>query len=264
MEPLGYRFFKGRQGAAGYMRRMDGGCAVCCQGLVPGESYALRALPLGNALGESRADGDGCLVFHGAYPAELFLSQGGQVTLWDGGDEGFLLAQECLRRLRCPVKREEEETKQIETGDMIVLPDLPEMDAQKTPEERPEEEPEERTPEKPLPDYSLRSASAAAPVDGLPPLLWPKGTEHVQKYFQLYPPIRLFDEPQWRFVRTPSPIRQAAYCAVGRHVAGDAVDALAYAVPGGPYNPPAPLPGYQYRMGKEGMGYWVMRKKAEK
>ena len=249
MEPLGYRFFKGRQGAAGYVRRMDGGCAVCCRGLRPGESYVLRALPLGDAMGERQADGDGCVTFQGAYPTGLFLSQGDQVTLWDGGDEGFLQARESLRRLfRRPAEREDK--KPPEPRENTIPPD-----------EQREPAPEEAAEKEPAPAYTLRPEGDGAPVDGLPPLSWPDGTEHVQKYFQFSPPIRLFDELMWRFVRVPSPIRQAAYCAVGMHVSGDDVDALAYAVPGGPYTPPAPLPGYRYRMGKEGMGYWVAYKR---
>lgn len=262
MEPLGYRFFRGRQGASGFARRMAGGCAVRFQGLRPAETYCLRALPLGDALGEERADGEGCAAFQGAFPDRLFLSRGDQVILWDGDEAEFLRAGECLKRLFRPQTEES-------TAKPMAVP-APEENApangprlDHTEETAAEEPPPEESLPEDLPDYTLRPENDAPPVDALPKLIWPSGTEHLREYFDCCPPIRLFDEPLWRFVRVPSPIRQAAYCAVGRHIAGDRVDAVAYAVPGGPYNPPAPLPGYRYRPGRGGMGYWVLWKQTE-
>ena len=66
-----------------------------------------------------------------------------------------------------------------------------------------------------------------------------------------------FSAPGWRFVRVPSHVPGAAYSVLGRYARDGRVTGLLRAVPGGPYRPPAFLPGDRYQPGRDGMGYWI-------
>lgn len=247
MGQLDYRFLRGKGGASGYVREMGSGCALSAAGLAGGQSYALYGLPLGEKLGEREADGEGSLVFSGAFPPGLFLARGDKVVLWEGEDPEYLMACACLRR----VLRRETGEREEKAADVLKASEAP-------PEPPPMPEPPD-----PAQAFSLRPPSDGEPIDALPGLFWPRGTETIQRYFDVCPPIWPFDAPGWRFVRAPSPIRQAAYCAVGRCVREDRVCGVAWAVPGNPYRPPAPLAGYRFHLGKGGTGYWVLWKELQ-
>ena len=110
-------------------------------------------------------------------------------------------------------------------------------------------------PEKPT--RFVRTVGGGEPVDTLPVLCWPEGTEDERLNFALRTPFSPFDAPAWRFVRVPSPLPEAANCAVGYRAENDRVAEIAYAIPGRPDRPPLTLPGYHYRPGSRGEGYWV-------
>ncbi len=257
MERLGYGFFEGKNGAEGFVKRMGESAAVHCGGLRPGEHYALKRLPDGDTLAEGTADGSGCLSFSTAYPGGLFLSHGAQVILWEGEAEGYWRACGSLREKCAP-----EDDPQSAAPAADLREETADAPAEKA--EAPDIKTETPDLKGIAPDAAshgvqprLRAAGDGAPVDALPRLRWPQGTEELRPLLASCPPIRMFDEPGWRFVRAPSPIREAAYCAVGRFAEGDAVTQVAYAVPGSPLHPPVPLPGYRWRMSGGGMGYWV-------
>ena len=103
----------------------------------------------------------------------------------------------------------------------------------------------------------LRPPSGDEPVTGLPALQWPAGWEDVRLNFALRPPFAPFDAPGWRFVQLPSPLPEAAYCAVGYRAEEDRVAEIAYAIPGRADAPPVSVLGYHFRPGRKGQGYWV-------
>lgn len=266
MGGLNYRFLRGKGGAAGFVREMAEESAFSAQGLPPGAECVLCALPSGVELAKKTADGEGRLILRGRFPPGLFLTAGGRVILWEGEEEGYLAAAGRLRAARRGGEAEEKET----AGPAVLREEPAEKETDgKTAEEKTTEEEEakagetaaEETAAAPenVPAAPLRQPGEGAPVDGLPRLLWPRGTGEVRAYFGDCPPIRPFDAPGWRFVRAPSPIRQAAYCAVGYLAEENRVCAVAFAVPGNPYRPPVPLPGYRYIPGRDGGGYWVLR-----
>lgn len=248
MAQLGYRLMRGRQGASGHIREMGDGGLLSAGGLTPGERYALRALPGGECLQEKAADGEGCVSFACTALGPVFLARGSSVVLWEGEEQGYWMACGCLQQekkapaaLASPAQEAAPPAEEAPAAPADALPPSPPRPAQRS-------------------AVPLRSPGEGAPVDALPALLWPRGTEAIRRYRASCPPIRPFDEPGWRFVRTPSPIRQAAYCAVGWRTEDGRVTGVAYAVPGSAYRPPAPLPGYRYRPGRQGIGYWVIFK----
>ncbi|MBR1584096.1 MAG: hypothetical protein IJ662_00980 [Clostridia bacterium] len=251
MDQLGYRLLRGRQGAWGYIREMGASQALTAAGLTAGESYALRSLPRGETLAQGRADGEGHVSMTGRFPAPVFLSSGDQVALWEGEEQAYFQAVSCLRTKNAPKQAaalpEKAQPMQAETAPPAAQAETAEepADAPPTREESP---------------VILRPAGEGQPVDTLPPLLWPRGTEAVRQYMAAYPPIVPFQAAGWRFVRAPSPIKQLPYCVVGCRIQGDRVTGIVYAVPGNPYRPPAALPGYVYCAGSGGTGYWALWK----
>lgn len=267
MAQLGYRLMRGRQGASGHIREMGEMGRLFAGGLTPGESYALRGLPGGEKLGEETVDGEGCAVFSCAISQMVFVARGNCVVLWEGEEQGYLLACGCLERERAAKALPDPSTPE-EPMEALCLSREDALPSRKEEVLRADVSmpASARDAAIPLPSFrekaaALRAPGPGAPVDALPPLIWPRGTEDIRRYRLACPPIRPFDEPGWRFVRAPSPIRQAAYCAVGWRTDEDWVTGIAYAVPGNAYRPPAPLPGYRYRPGREGMGYWVLFKR---
>lgn len=112
-------------------------------------------------------------------------------------------------------------------------------------------------PAEPAAPVILREPSQAEPVDALPSLVWPKGTEGIKPYFGMYPPIALFDAPLWRFVRVPG--QGAGVCCVGYRAENDRVTQTVHAVRArGGLIPPKGLQGYRYQRGMDGQGYWTL------
>lgn len=259
MGGLNYRFLLGKGGATGFVREMAEENVFSAQGLPPGAECVLCALPSGVELAKKTADGEGRLILRGRFPAGVFLASEGRVILWEGEEEGYLAAAGSLRAARRGGETEEKET--AGPAPLREEPAEKETDGKRAEEKTGETAGKETavTPQD-APAAPLRQPGEGAPVDGLPRLLWPRGAEEVRAYFAYCPPIRPFDAPGWRFVRAPSPIRQAAYCAVGYLAEENAVRAVAFAVPGNPFRPPVPLPGYRYIPGIGGAGYWVLRK----
>lgn len=250
----GYRLMRGRAGAAGHIRRMEGRLILSAQKLQPGEAYDVYTLGRDGArrLGALRPEPDG--TGQAAFPTadRVFLARGDRVILWEDGsnaDETYWASCRSLQK--------KEEAPDIEHPQTEPAP-APEEARTPTAEERPREQ---ETGEKNIPAveaaYTLRPAAGSPPVDALPALQWPAGTEQLQVYFSTRPPCSPFRAPGWRFVRVSVQLPGVAYAAVGRHVRDGRVNRVLFAVPGGPYRPPAFLPGYHYHPGREGNGYWI-------
>lgn len=243
---FGYELMGGRGGAAGVMRSEGDGRRISAQGLPPGAEAAVYLISGGRARRVFAAPADERGRMEALIPREgtAFVAADGRLMLYQTGDspeEGFALASSALKKLLSP-------------------PSAP------IPEKKPEPPPaadEETQAAAPLSDhpqeeaYSLRAPTRGEPVDELPFLHWPKGTEEIRAYFDALPPIAPFEAAGWRFVRLPSPLPGVAYCALGRYAAADRVTRLCYALPGVPQRPPTALPGYRYRPAKGGMGYWI-------
>ena len=116
---------------------------------------------------------------------------------------------------------------------------------------------QKRTPRR----FSLRPAGTGEPVNALPILRWPAGTEDLRLNCALRPPFAPLNAPGWRFVQVPSPLPHVPFCAVGFQARDARVCGIAYAIPGPPNQPPVRLSGYHYQPGSGGQGYWVMCKR---
>lgn len=247
MATWAYRLLRGKEGAEGCIRAVGEGSVLTARGLEAGGRYTICALEGAETEWPCQADQGGMLTFSGLLPEAVFVARAGRIVLWEKGEEGFSLAADRLKRKQtAPYKG---------ANVPVPLPPDPENPDESEAPQAQAASLAENALETSFP--SLRAPGEKAPVDALPALQWPAGTESIRAWAAMYPPIAPLDAPGWRFVRAPSPLRQAAYCAVGYLVRQDRVAAIAYAVPGTPHRPPAPLPGYQYHKGRRGMGYWV-------
>lgn len=269
-----YRMLRGRGGASGYARGDGNQGMVEARGLPPGNEAMLCRMDAGRAAlcDRGKADGRGSIRLKYAGEGALFITDGNNILLWeDGPAEGQLRlrAAEWLRNgNEMPPKREEPvkinpvtevsaETKALEPAEEAMPKPAENTQAQEIPEEilpqadEPQEEPEEA-------GWQLRPETDTEAIDTLPALDWPEAAAGLKPYFDECPPIAPFDAPGWRFVRAPSPLRSVPYCAVGYLARDCRVVQVAYAVPGSPYQAPAPLPGYRYQPGREGKGYWTL------
>lgn len=257
---FGYRLMQGKNGVAGHIRGMGEERKIWVRNLPPRRECALYRLAGGESclVARQRADRDGMAVFACDQPGRLYLTAEGQVTAWEAGpdaEETYCMACACRERenaARTPPPIPDPGPVSDEAS-----PDPGEP--QNTPPAYPWQtraEPEETHAED-APPYSLREGGGE-PVDALPPLRWPDPARELQGYFRGRMPFAPFSAPGWRFVRIPSGIPGAAYCAAGYLARDGRVCKTALAVPGAPHRPPAPLPGFRYRAGGEGgTGYWV-------
>ncbi len=268
-----YRMLRGRGGAAGYARG-DGNQGVAeARGLPPGEEVGLYRMDAGRVVPCARgtADGRGNIRLRYAGEGALFVTNESKILLWeDGPEEGQLRlrAAEWLRKGNEEPPGREEPVKITPVTEVSAAPNTaePAKEARTT---EPAEAAQETLAETPRPaeaprgeveeeKWHLRPETDAEAVDTLPALDWPEAAAGLKPYFDECPPIAPFDAPGWRFVRAPSPLRTVPYCAVGYLARDSRVVQVAYAVPGSPYQAPAPLPGYRYQPGREGKGYWTL------
>ena len=263
---MGYRLMQGKNGITGYVRRKDAGDQLVIRGLYPGalcdiykaeENKAERSMSL-------PADKGGQLIYQSDGFFHYFAAVQGRVILWeqDGRqDENYLQACALLLKSISEKKKREEKhcntDTEEKTEERIAAAEIPCDPEPILPEE-------EKCTEEETREYSLRAPGSGEAADALPSLLWPETVKDLQVYFSSLTPFSPFDLPDWRFVKAPSPVRECAYCALGYGTANDRVTKIAYALPGGPFYPPANLSGYRYYPGRNGQGYWVTVRDAEK
>lgn len=266
-----YRMLRGRGGASGYARGDGNQGAAEARGLPPGGEAMLYRMDAGRVVlcDRGKTDGRGNIRFRYMGEGALFITDGSNILLWeDGPTEGHLRlrAAEWLRRgSEKATKREEpvkitpatEVSAEESATEETMADEKEDTQAQEMPEEplpqadEPQEEPEDA-------GWHLRAETDTEAVDALPVLDWSESAAGLKPYFDECPPIAPFDAPGWRFVRAPSPLRGVPYCAVGYLARDNRVVQVAYAVPGSPYQAPAPLPGYRYQPGRDGKGYWTL------
>ncbi|MBO4925616.1 MAG: hypothetical protein J5472_03980 [Clostridia bacterium] len=250
----GYGMLRGRQGAAGYVRAAGENRRVFARGLPPGAEAALWRIEGEKACrcagGKADREGNWAGETHGAGP--LFVTAAGRVIMWEEGTS----AEESYFRCCGALKKAAE--KPQKKGTPPAPPENPVPEEKRPVEGPPAPRETSAAPERPaVPEPARRASADTPPVDALPVLSWPRGTEELRPFFELLPPFSPFYAPGWRFVRAPSPLPGTAYCALGRYVRDGRVRRIAYALPGTPYRPPAELPGYRYHL-----GYWVLEKEA--
>lgn len=247
-EWYGYAFLRGRDGAQGYLRGRGMETELCARGLIPLERYALYA---GDQLiSEEAADGQGALTVVWQGGKDMFLSRGAAVILWpeEEGDIAYYHALESLKKARA------READSIASADAPpVLTDAAEDVLLK-----------ETVAEDPAFVYSLRSSGTGEMAWALPALIWPEEIGHLRSLFETRLPFAPLNAPGWRFISLPSPGQGVPFCAAGIRITGCGIAGAAYAVPGSPLRPPLSLSGYAYEPGRNGQGYWVLRKKLKK
>ena len=109
---FGYDMLNGRQGASGYCRKAGEKTEIHARGLKVGESCVLyELLPDGaEKRDEQTADANGQTVFSFAGGNAVFVTAGGKVRLWQGGEENYLRACEWIQREKMKkekIKKEE-------------------------------------------------------------------------------------------------------------------------------------------------------------
>ena len=247
---------RGRCGAWGHIRWLGDGRRVLVKGLPPEAACALYAIWEGRAreCGRQTADRDGQARFTAALAGRLYVTAEGRVIAWEGGEdaeETYCLACALEERRSGPAApRETEERTAAPAAAPAPAPPAPPASERDT----------GSLPEPEAAGYTLRPPGNGEPVDALPALIWPPMARPLRPYFLRGMPFAPFSAPGWRFVRMPARVPGAAFCAVGFQVRDGRVDRIAYAVPGPPQRPPVPLPGYRYRPGRQGEGYWVAEK----
>ena len=222
----------------------------------PGTETALWRIEAGKACrcAKGTADREGNWAAETDGAGTLFVTAAGRVTLWEGGPS----AEETYCRCCSALKKAAEKTQQKRTPPPAP-PEKPDPEEKNAAQEPPVPRKTPAAAEtSAVPEPARRASADTPPVDALPVLSWPRGTEELRPFFELLPPFSPFYAPGWRFVRAPSPLPGTAYCALGRYVRDGRVRRVAYALPGTPYRPPAELPGYRYHL-----GYWVLEKEAE-
>lgn len=278
MEALAYVLLKGRLGVWGHARTAEGRREVWARGLPPGEKCTLYCLGKGCAFpcDTAPADGEGQVRLSLTGGGQVFLTAGNRVVLWEEGEQGgesYFRACQALDRLQeRPLPEQAVGAVQAGESSLSPGPAAPASgaDDSKQSEERPVKEAQAKeigdlkpfVPPPPAapegPSYPLRTPGSGEGVDALPALSWPGEAAGLRPYFDSLPPAAPFDAPGWRFVRAPSPLREAIYCYVGYWAQDGRVARVAYALPGTPYRPPEGASGYRYQMGRRGQGYWTL------
>ena len=96
---FGYSLMKGRAGAAGYIREIGNHREVSARNVSPGAVCQLYRRKDGEWLvcGTETADSAGNVQWTAPKEGGVFIAQGRQVLLWEGGDEAFLMANAWLK-----------------------------------------------------------------------------------------------------------------------------------------------------------------------
>ena len=203
---FGYDMLNGRQGASGYRREAGGKTEIHIRGFKPGESCALYELlpDCAEKHDEQTADANGQTVFSFAGGNAVFVTAGGKVRLWQGGEENYLRACEWIQKEKTkkeetqrsispettiePSAAETEESisEEPEAAENILRRDLEEIQIPIPAEEKngqvqvkseenqtitnteENDEGEKHLEEEQTPTYTLRSPGAGEPVDALP------------------------------------------------------------------------------------------------
>lgn len=247
-----YRFLQGREGVSGHARCGESGQQLWARGLAPETECCLYQWKAGDGIciAAEKADESGQVHFFELPAGPLFLAAAGRLVLWetDAPEENYWRAWEFLRRTKeekrkengafptkeAPAEKTEEQTAKAAEAEKFLIEETLEIPAETE-------------------EYTLRNPGKNPGVDELPALLFPGRAGVLKKYFQSCPPIQPFSAPGWRFVRAPSPIPGAAYCALGYLARDGRAEKIAYAIPGSPHHPPAQLTGYRYHE-----GFWVI------
>ncbi|MBQ9197474.1 MAG: hypothetical protein IJ157_09595 [Clostridia bacterium] len=104
-----------------------------------------------------------------------------------------------------------------------------------------------------------RQASESAPVDALPPLIWPSAAEGLRPYFENGKSTRLLRDLSWRTVRAQE---GGMSCCFGIRIVNDRVCEALYGVRArGGIAPPRGLEGYRFERMLDGGGYWTLRQR---
>ena len=203
---FGYDMLNGRQGASGYCRKAGEKTEIHARGLKVGESCVLyELLPDGaEKRDEQTADANGQTVFSFAGGNAVFVTAGGKVRLWQGGEENYLRACEWIQKEKTkkeetqrsispdttiePLAAETEEyiSEEPEAAENILRRELEEIQIPIHAEEKKEQaqlkteenqtttnteetdEGEKHLEEEQTPTYTLRSLGDGEPVDALP------------------------------------------------------------------------------------------------
>ena len=258
-----YQLLRGCAGASGHIRAAEGRRQVTVRGLPPGTECAFYVISGGRGVlcGQARADHAGQAEFSVAQPGTLLIAREGRLILWEEGEDGQrseMLARTCLMALKEAAagqsRKAETPSSTPEEKEAQLIPPEALRPARET-ENRAEKE-EKASPSAGDGAPALRPPGKGEAVDALPALRWPASVESLKTFFDTCPPIALFRAPGWRFVRVPSPVQGAAYCAVGYFARDSRVTQVSYAIPGTPYRPP--IPGYRFEIGLNGQGYWTL------
>ena len=203
---FGYDMLNGRQGASGYCRKAGEKTEIHARGLKVGESCVLYELlpDRTEKRDEQTADANGQTVFSFAGGNAVFVTAGGKVRLWQGGEENYLRACEWMQKEKIkkeetlksispettiePLAAETEESisEDPEAAENILRRELEEIQIPIHAEEKKEQaqlkteenqtttnteendEGEKHLEEEQTPAYALRSLGDGEPVDALP------------------------------------------------------------------------------------------------
>ena len=113
-------------------------------------------------------------------------------------------------------------------------------------------------------EYTRRKPDGAAVFPVLPALSWSKRLAAYHPYFEHGAPEPSASASSWRFVRVAANGKQGIdNCLLGRHTAGDAVDAVAFLIDETQVHSPQTLQGYSRQRTADGKGYYVLTLRAD-
>ena len=268
-EWYGYRLLRGREGEGGYLRGQGEKTLLSARNLRPNTEYRWFS---GDDEPQTVQSGEkGALLQLVPNGVDGFLACGEGVVLWpDGEDQAlfFFRAQERLKKELNPKPENGAEETGAAPADQTAAqtpgekqetprPSAPrDENAAQVTREAGEEPLQEAPGEAPM----LRSFHDAEPAFSLPLLIWPGEIASWKSFFEKGAAFSPFDAPGWRYVKAPSPAPGVPFCGLGVQIQGRGIHQAAYLLPGNAALPPAGLRGARFERGKDGAGYWVVRK----